>query len=67
MSWDKSEEVNGLSVSTRDALKGLFEISPPFEIEGIPISETTLDSSANLPYVSYEEAHWLVAQRTKSP
>ena len=43
VSCDQLEEVNGLSVSTRDPLKGLFEISPPFKIEQIPIAETTLD------------------------
>ena len=67
VSWDQLEEVNGLSVSTRDALKGHFEISLPFEIVRIPFAETTLDALANLPYISYEEARWLVAQRTKSP
>ena len=32
VSWDQLEEVNGFSVSTRDALKGHFEISLPLRL-----------------------------------
>jgi len=60
-------EVYGLSASVINQLNQRFSVTDSVTITKIPFAYASLSELSALPYLSYEEARWLVLQRTKSP
>ncbi|MGC6421268.1 MAG: ComEA family DNA-binding protein [Flavobacteriaceae bacterium] len=64
---DQLDEVYGLSPAVLQRLKNSFVISDTFSLQRLAFETASLGALAALPYVSYEEARWLVRQRTQQP
>ena len=60
-------EVYGLSEEVRQRLILYFEIQPPLPIVPLAFANASLERLTDLPYMSYKQARWLVAQRTQQP
>ena len=60
-------EVYGLSASVINQLNQRFSVTDYVTITKIPFAYASLSELSALLYLSYEEARWLVLQRTKSP
>ena len=66
-SMEQLGEVYGLSENVRQRLALHFEIQPPLPIIPLAFKKASLEQLTALPYVSYKQARWLVAQRTQQP
>ena len=60
-------EVYGLSENVRQQLALHFEIQSPLPIIPLAFKKASLEQLTALPYVSYKQARWLVAQRIQQP
>ncbi len=66
-SLEQLGEVYGLSPEVRSLIAVYFEIRKPVPIQSKPFSTATLSTLAAQPYLTYEQARWLVKERTQKP